>query len=213
MSRQYSKKFVVALFVVSTIVAGFAFGAYQGLFGRPPVPTMTTLRKATVLPDSMALPDFHLVDHEGAPFGPDRLTGRWSLVFFGFANCGHVCPFTLRTLADATRMLDAPPRIVFISVDPGRDTPDVLARYVRGFNADMTGVSGEDAEIRRLAAALGVAYTVRPEPAPYVVEHSPAVFVLDPQGRYTAVIAAADDAGLIAADLRDLVGATVPDFT
>jgi len=97
------------------------------------------------------------------------------------------------------------PRIVFVSVDPGRDTPDVLARYVSGFGGDMVGVSGDDAQIRKLASALGVAYTVSAGPGPYVVEHSPAVFVLDPEGRYRAVISSADDADLIAADLREIM--------
>ena len=101
--------------------------------------------------------------------------------------------------------MEGGPRIVFLSVDPGRDTPDVLARYVGGFGGGMVGISGDDSEIRRLASALGVAYTVRPDPGSYVVEHSPAVFVLDPQGRYTAVITSTDDAGLIADDLREIM--------
>jgi len=193
------------MFVVATIVAGFSYGAYQGLFGRSSAPTMTILRKATVLPMPMVLPEFQFVDHDGAAFGPDRLQGRWSLVFFGFANCGHVCPVTLRTLAEATAAMDTAPRIVFVSVDPGRDTPEVLARYVGGFGGDMVGVSGDDAQIRKLATALGVAYTVSSGPGPYVVEHSPAVFVLDPEGHYRAVITSADDADLIAADLQEIM--------
>jgi len=202
---QRNNRLIIALFVVATIIAGFSYGAYQGLFGRSSAPSMTILRKATVLPMPMILPEFELVDHDGAAFGSERMQGQWSLLFFGFANCGHVCPVTLRTLTEATAGMDAPPRIVFLSVDPGRDTPDVLARYVGGFGGDMIGVSGDDAEIRKLASALGVAYTVSPGPGPYVVEHSPAVFVLNTEGRYTAVITSADDAGLIADDLREIM--------
>lgn len=201
-----SNRAIIALFIVATLVAGFGYAAYQGLASRSSPPTMTRLNTATVLPTPMNLPEFEFVDHSGAAFGPGQLDGGWSLLFFGFANCGHVCPFTLRTLTEATTGLEDAPRIVFLSVDPGRDTPAVLARYVAGFGGDMVGVSGDDSEIRKLAAALGVAYTVSPEPGAYVVEHSPAVFVLDPEGRYTAVITSVDDAALIADDLREIMG-------
>jgi len=203
--KSSSIRLIIAMFVVATLIAGFGYGAYQGLYGRSSAPTMTILETATVLPMPMILPEFRFVDHEGATFGPGRMQGHWSLVFFGFTNCGHVCPVTLRTLAEATAGMDTAPRIVFVSVDPGRDTSDVLARYVGGFGGDMVGVSGDDAEIRKLASALGVAYTVSPGPGPYVVEHSPAVFVLDPEGRYRALITSADDADLIAADLREIM--------
>lgn len=203
--QKSSRRLIIAMFAVATVVAAFSYGAYQGLFDRSSAPTMTILETATVLPMPMILPEFSFVDHDGAAFGPERMRGHWSLVFFGFANCGHVCPVTLRTLSAATAGMDAAPRIVFVSVDPGRDTPDVLARYVAGFGGDMVGVSGDDAQIRKLASALGVAYTVSPGPGPYIVEHSPAVFVLDPEGHYRAVITTADDAEMIAADLREIM--------
>ena len=200
-----SNRFIIGLFILATLIAGFSFGAYQGLFSRSSAPTMTILRKATVLPEPMILPAFELVDDGGNSFGPEQLKGRWSLMFFGFASCAHVCPFTLSTLTEAATSLEEAPRIIFLSIDPGRDTPEVLARYVQGFGGDMIGVSGDDAEIRKLTSKLGVMYRVDPDPDAYVVEHSQAVFVLDPQGRYTAVITAADDAGLIAADLREIM--------
>lgn len=205
MTERRSNRFIPILFILSTAIAAFSYGAYQRMVDRPSVPTMTTLNTATVLPEPMTLPEFRLVDQDGTAFGSEQMRGQWSLVFFGFANCGHVCPVTLRTLTEAVSGMEGAPRIIFLSVDPGRDTPEVLARYVGGFGGDIVGISGDDSDIRRLATALGVAYTVRPGPGPYVVEHSPAVFVLDPQGRYTAVITSTDDAGLIAEDLHEIM--------
>lgn len=199
-----SHRLILGLFVGATLLAGFAFGAWQMRAKSPSVPSMTVLDTATMLPSPVALPEFRLHDDGGKAFGPERLRGNWSLLFFGFANCGHVCPMTLTKLTDVVAQLDSAPRIVFLSVDPGRDTPEVLRRYVDGFGGDMVGVSGDDAEIRALAAALGVMYSVQPDPEHYVVEHSQAVFVLDPEGRYTAVISSVDDPAGIARDLGEI---------
>lgn len=198
---------VVVLFVLSTAIAAFSFGAWQRFAERSAPPRMTVLNRATVLPEPIVLPEFRLVDHDGAAFGPAQIQERWSLMFFGFSNCAHICPTTLRTLSETVERLEVPPRIVFLSVDPGRDTPDMLARYVGSFDADVIGVSGDDAELRKLATVLGVMYTVVPGPGPYTVEHTRAVFVVDPQGRYVALITSVDDAGLIAADLQEIMGA------
>jgi len=198
-------RLILGLFVGATLLAGFAFGAWQMRANSPSVPRMTVLDTATMLPSPVALPEFRLHDDGGDPFGPERLRGNWSLLFFGFANCGHVCPMTLGKLTEVVAQLDSSPRIVFLSVDPGRDTPEVLRRYVEGFGGDMVGVSGDDAEIRALAAALGVMYSVQSDPEGYIVEHSQAVFVLDPEGRYTAVIADVDDVRQIAADLGTII--------
>jgi len=198
-------RLILGLFVGATLLAGFAFGAWQMRAKPPSAPSMTVLDTATVLPSPVALPNFRLHDDGGEPFGPERLRGNWSLLFFGFANCGHVCPMTLSKLTDVVAQLESAPRIVFLSVDPGRDTPEVLRRYVDGFGSDMVGVSGDDADIRALATALGVMYSVRPDPEGYIVEHSQAVFVLDPEGRYTAVIADVDDVRQIAADLDTII--------
>src|ERR1700677_2042573 len=93
-----------------------------------------------------ALPDFSLIDQEGRAFGPERLKGRWSLVFFGYTNCPDFCPATLATLAAVEKRLRSDqatvrPQVIFVSVDAKRDTPAQLAKYVPYFDPEFIGVT------------------------------------------------------------------------
>ena len=147
----------------------------------------------TVLPEPRPLPAVSLTDHHGAPWTPaDDLTGRWQFVFFGFTHCPDVCPMTLATLAGTLERLDAAtarPEVVFISVDPQRDTPAAMADYVSHFHDAFIGVSGERDQIDRLTEALGIAYTLHApdENGDYAVDHSAAILLIDPQGRLRAL--------------------------
>src|SRR5690606_16661121 len=104
------------------VLGGLSWLAVRSL-GGPDEPEF-----ATVLPERLPLPEFALVDHEGAPFTRDRFLGRTSLLFFGFTHCPDICPATLTQLASARRQLASEgmgetrlPQIVFVSVDPARD--------------------------------------------------------------------------------------------
>ena len=115
---------------------------------------------ATTLPQPIALPQFSLLDQSGAEFSRDSLSGHWSLVFFGFTRCPDICPATLQQLVIArSRTLEVAsefPQIVLISVDPERDTPELMAEYVAKFGAGITGVAGTLEELRKLTSALGI---------------------------------------------------------
>lgn len=135
---------------------------------------------------------FTLTDHHGAAFGPARLTGRWSLVTFGLTSCPDVCPAALMSLAATACTLrergEQPPRVVFVTVDPGRDTPQVLARYVGHFDERFLGVTGAPDEIAALESQLGASHRIH-EPQPsgyYAADHSAALYVIDPEGRLAA---------------------------
>jgi protein SCO1 len=147
--------------------------------------------------------DFALTDHTGLPFGPQRLRGGANLVFFGFTHCPDVCPTTLARLAAVHRALpeDARERlrIVFVTVDPMRDTPVRMAEYLDAFDAPLTGVTGPLGALAPLLRELGVAYayTAHREaehaghaqhgaPA-YTVTHSEAVYLVDGAGRFAGV--------------------------
>lgn len=168
-------------------------------------------RVMTVLPQPQTLTPFTLHDHAGQPFDLARLHGKWSLVFFGFSSCHDVCPSTLATLAQLRGELardGAVERVqlVFVSVDPGRDDAATLKRYVGAFDAGLLGVTGVDTQIRRLADQLGAAYQVSAGTGSkhYPVIHSPALYLLDPQARYHAVLTPPFDAKVIGARFRDL---------
>jgi protein SCO1/2 len=136
--------------------------------------------------------------------GAADLAGHPTLVFFGFTHCPDVCPTTLVKLA-AIKKTGALPgmRVLFVSVDPGRDTPAVLAPYVHAFDPDFIGATGSAAEIERLARNFGVAVARVDLPGgDYTMDHSAAVFLLDPHAQIVAVFTPPFDVAPFAADLR-----------
>ena len=160
-------------------------------------PTPSTPTTATVLPAANPVPTFSLVDHTGQDVDESVFVGQWDLVFFGFTHCPDVCPITLNVLATAQRELAAQgveplPRIVLVSVDPERDTPELLAHYVDSFGDGHVGLTGELDQIRRLTDGLGVFFNPLPadEQGYYIVDHYAGVIVIDPEGRFHALFGA-----------------------
>ena len=178
--------------LIIALVAGVALAAGAWL-------ALTTMAKnqqlqfATVLPTPARLPDFSLVDHGGNPVDASVFEGQWDLVFFGFTHCPDICPITLQVLSDAKRQLAADgeavlPRIVLVSVDPERDTPETLAKYVAAFGDDNLGITGDLQELRKLTGMLGIYFEKADSDSEYyAVDHSSVVVVIDPEGRYRAV--------------------------
>jgi len=115
-------------------------------------------------PDPFRLTPFQMSDQFGDLFSVEDFEGQWSLVFFGFTSCPDVCPTTMLELAQAHRAIaetpDLPnPQVVFVSVDPERDSRLVVKQYVEQFNSDFTGLTGSEAQIEALASQLFVAFS------------------------------------------------------
>ena len=167
---------------------------------------------ATLLPAPQALPDFALVDEHGAEQDASMFEGEWHLLFFGFANCPDICPTTLATLASATRTLResnpaSAPRIVLVSVDPDRDTPDVLRDYVSYFGTDTRALSGSEAALRELTTPLGVYFNRVPIGEDnYTVDHSSAVLLINPNGEFHALFSGPHKAENFIHDLPLILG-------
>jgi protein SCO1 len=125
-------------------------------------------------------------------------------VFFGFTHCPDVCPTTLLQLAQARKHSKLPAlRVLFVSIDPGRDTPAVLGRYVHAFDPTFEGVSGEGATLARLAANFGVAVSrVELPGGDYTMNHSAVLFLLDRTARIAAIFTPPFAAPALAADLN-----------
>ncbi|MCC7082501.1 MAG: SCO family protein [Burkholderiales bacterium] len=129
-----------------------------------------------------------LSDHHGKVRGLADFRGKVVVVFFGYTHCPDVCPTTLAKLAEVAKSLggDADKlQVLFITVDPERDTTAVLSRYVPAFDARFIGLTGDPAAIARTAKEFKVIYQKQPGNAPdaYSVDHSSGTFVFDPQGR------------------------------
>ncbi len=172
----------------------------------PPV-----LERAVWLPGGSPLPEVAFVDESGAPFDARRLQGRWTYVFFGFASCPDICPTTLATLAAVRKALrDLPtelhPDVLLVTVDPSRDDATRLAPYVRHFDPAFHAVTGDEANLARLASALGAAYARVPLAAGgYTMDHTSSLFLIGPDGRLAATSGGPHDAEVIARDFRVLV--------
>lgn len=196
--------------VLAAILAGAASAYFVTRAGRAP----PALEQATLLDTPRPLPAVALVDQSGAPFDRERLRGQWTLLFFGFTNCPDVCPTTLATLAAARRLLaDLPPasqpQVLLATVDPARDTPEVLARYVSHFDRSFGGITGDTQSLQQLTGDLGVAVFIgAPDAAGnYAVDHSAAVFLIDPDAAFAALFGAPHDAAVMARDYRRLIAA------
>jgi protein SCO1 len=199
--------------VAIVVLAGVLAGALVAHLLRNRAAAPPSLERATLYAEPRALPAFGLIDHARAPFGPARMRGQWNFLFFGFVNCPDVCPTTLAMLADvrakiATASAGDVPQVVMVSVDPGRDTPPVLAQYVSHFDPSFTGVTGDPGAIETLTRALGVAVAVGAPAADgsYAVDHTAAVFLVDPEGRVAALFNTPHDARAIVRDYLKIVG-------
>jgi protein SCO1/2 len=168
---------------------------------------------ATLLVPPRPLPPFALVDQDNQPFSTERLRGGWSIVFFGFTRCPDVCPVTMTALAQTSKLLaDLPepsrPRVVMISVDPERDTPERLATYVRAFDPAFLGATGTKQAIDELAHRMGVLVATRPlEGDTYTVDHTTSLFLVGPDGALRALFSAPHEPDKIAADYRRIAAA------
>ncbi|MDP9200287.1 MAG: SCO family protein [Pseudomonadota bacterium] len=194
---------VIALAILAGIVTAY-------LLKREPPPA--ALLHATLFEAPRPMPAMRLTDHRGQPYGAERLRGRWTFLFFGFTNCPDICPTTLATLAAVRAGLaDLPaserPEVVLVSVDPARDTPEILARYVAHFDPTFTGLTGDTAAIEALTRELGIAVVIgAPDThGAYTVDHTAAILLVDADAAWTAVFGTPHRAETIAADYRAII--------
>lgn len=137
---------------------------------------------------------FQLVDFDGRPVDEKVLKGKWSALFFGFTYCPDVCPGTLQALATASDQLGPKAKdlqIVMISVDPERDTPAQLKSYLTAGHLPKStiGLTGTPAQVDATVKAYRGYYKKVGDGPDYTVDHSTAIYVIDPKGRFDRVIA------------------------
>lgn len=162
--------------------------------------------EASVFPEARKLIPFTLVDQNNMPFNQERLKGKWSFLFFGFTHCPDVCPTTLNTMnIIEKKLLERGIKreeldFIFVSVDPQRDTPKQLKRYLEYFNPGFTGVTGDPAQINLLSRQMGVVYIINPagKDGEYTVDHSAAILLTEPSGGLRALFTTPHDAQQIA---------------
>ncbi|MBI5667219.1 MAG: SCO family protein [Chloroflexi bacterium] len=192
----------LALLVVALFVAGLKIGSLVA--GQPAVeaPVAPSQPGRAVVNPPTKLNDFTLTDHNGQPFSLSDLHGRAVLLFFGYTHCPDECPLTLATFTRTKQLLGDAARdvaFVFISVDGQRDTPQVINDYLKQFDADFIGLTGDASELRRVGANFGSLYSVETVAAEtddhhdateageldhhnYFVQHTSPTFMIDREG-------------------------------
>jgi|SRR5579884_1676926 len=193
--------------LLATVLAGLlilAAGALVGLaFQQGPKGAA-----GTVLASAIGGP-FRLVDQNGKPFGDADLKGKWHLVFFGYTHCPDTCPTALNEIALALDKLGKKRDevgVVFISVDPERDTPAVLKDYVQSFDAPITALTGTSDQVAQAAKDYRVYYAKHQRSdGGYDMDHSAVIYVMDPQGRFTATFTPDASADAMATRLEKLL--------
>jgi protein SCO1 len=200
----------VLLLVVAVAALGLGAWTAAKLQG-PSDASQPTLTSGILLTAPRPVGDFALTDQDGQPFTRRRLDGHWTLLFAGFTHCPDVCPTTLGVMKAVAERLpqDAPLEMVFLSVDPERDTPEQLKRYVRYFSPTLVGATGGADQLQALCANLGLAYMKVPgaKASGYTMDHSAALVLLDRQGRVAAYFQPPHRAETLAADLGRVLAA------
>jgi len=154
--------------------------------------------------------DFALADHNGKQRTLADFRGKAVVIFFGYMQCPDVCPTTLSTLAEAMQRLGSDAgnvQVLFVTVDPERDTAELLSHYVTAFNPSFLGLWGDAESTSRVAKEFKVIYQKQPGKTPdsYTVDHSAGTFVFDPQGRLRLYAGHGQGADAFAHDLRALL--------
>jgi protein SCO1/2 len=196
-------RFAVIAIVLAAVRVGAA-GALRALAVRE------TPRGAagTALASAIGGP-FRLIDQNGKPVSDADLKGKWQLVFFGYTHCPDTCPTALNEISLALDQLGVKRdevEIVFITVDPERDTPAVMKAYVQSFDARIIALTGSPDAVAQAAKAYRVYYAKHPRgDGEYDMDHSAVIYVMNPEGRFTATFTPDSTADAIAQRLQKLL--------
>ncbi len=157
---------------------------------------------------------FQLVGADGRRVTDADFRGRWMMIYFGYTRCPDACPTALNNIANALDLMQAEGRAIapiFITIDPARDTPEVVGHYASLFGTRITGLTGTQAQIDRAEHEFRVYAARHPTGGgDYAMDHSSIIYVMDQRGRFAGFIDGAASAEDIAAKTRDLLRGTAP---
>ena len=206
------------LILAALVAGGLGLWASQRMHGpvAPAVAPAPATKVVTVLPNARTLPAFELQQSDGTALTADELKGHWTLVFLGFTHCPDICPTTLAQLAVAQKQWAAMPeasrpRVLFVSADPERDTPEMIGKYAHAFHPDTIAATGPIPQLQDFTRSLSLVFMKSPgssgQPNDYSIDHSATLVLLDPQARMAGVVQPPLDIAGIASDLTALTQA------
>lgn len=194
---------IVFLIFTATLVALYFFYSNATKHAATPY-------HGTILKTPRNVSDFSLLNQQKQPFTQQNLKGQWTVMFFGFTSCPDICPTTMTNLAKWYQILEQKgarnlPQVILVSVDPERDTPDHMKKYIHAFNPKFMGVTGKISTIDRLTKEVGVAYMKMAkkestDPMDYGIEHSGTLMLFNPEGKLQGFFTTPHDLEKIAQD-------------
>lgn len=200
---------ILAIIVISAMASGVGWWLQNknGKFNSPP---QLQLANADMIYPLQAAAPFTLTDDNGQVFNQLSLKGHWTMIFFGFTNCAMLCPTTLTTLSKVYANLQTNSQlhnlnVLFVSVDPERDSLARIKSYVTAFNPNFLGATGSDSQLTALTKHYGVMYAKIPfdqnDPSKgYYIDHSGFILLFNPEGKYTGIFSMPHDATKITQD-------------
>ncbi|QHS09180.1 SCO family protein [Sinimarinibacterium sp. NLF-5-8] len=199
-----NKQLLTVLLAALALIGGVLAAAWLN------TPKTVRIDAGTLLQTPRALPSLALTDENGATLDNAWLRDHWTLIFPGFTYCPDVCPTTLALLNQVQQQVDPKAqklRVLLLSIDPERDTPELLKRYVSYFNPDFKAATTTEPALRNIAQALGVAYVKVPGKTDdsYSMDHSSALILIDPQGRIAGYFTPPLRVDVLSQDLRKLL--------
>ena len=229
-ARQAGK--VIPLILIAVAAAAVGYFTFNARIGNDVEPDASQSQTALAdsaalaalqenLQTSLALPtdfkrvkDFELLDVDGNSIDQSVFDNQWSMVFFGFTHCPDICPITLQIMKDVVAKLDEQAQqqlqIIFVSVDPARDTPDILKKYIGYFDEKFVGITGDVNGVHDLTSSLGIvaSFTANDaDPDNYGVDHTASLLLIDPQRRVRAKVSPPLEADKIVADVLTMTSA------
>lgn len=190
------------------LAAGLAFGLPLSACDKP-----ANRGEVTSTGEAMVGGPFKLVDQDGRPADQNLLKGKWSAVFFGYTYCPDVCPTTMQALAGAKAKLGDKAKnlqVVFISVDPARDTPAQLKAYLStpAFPKGAIGLTGTPDQVAAAAKAYRVYFQKQGQGEGYSVAHSSIVYLMNPQGKFAAALTESQTPAEVATQIGDAMASS-----
>ncbi|ROU06405.1 SCO family protein [Lysobacter enzymogenes] len=207
-----------AIVLVAALAAALGLWASQKYFGSAKRSHLPQTQAVRLFDPPRTLPAFSLRQSDGTQLIPGELKGHWTLVFLGFTHCPDVCPTTLAQMSVAQKAWEAipestRPRVLFVSVDPERDSPDKIGEYAHGFHKDTLAATADVPALENFAKSLSMVFAKVPAPAgapenQYSMDHSASMAVLDPQGRMAGLVRPPFEPNVIARDMAALTEAS-----
>lgn len=194
-----NKTLAIVAALLSLAILGISIGVTMSMNEESPAEAQHV--QGMFWPPTKHLKPFKLVDQYGQTFDLTRLHGKWSLLYFGYTHCTYLCPTTLTALHGFEEKLAAHggtgrEQVVFVTVDPQRDTPKRLVKYLASFSGDFIGVTGSAKEISKLTAQFGVLHQKADDKGPddYRMNHSASVLLIDPNAQLVGTFGASQTA-------------------